>query len=57
MISFPGQDNESRSPMTLKAIIFDLDETLTDRRSAIDSFIERLIARYFRTPMKMLSLG
>lgn len=33
--------------MTLKAIIFDLDETLTDRRSAIDSFIERLIARYF----------
>jgi putative hydrolase of the HAD superfamily len=33
--------------MTLKAIIFDLDETLTDRRAAIDSFILRLIARYF----------
>ncbi|WP_339266527.1 HAD family hydrolase [Paenibacillus sp. FSL K6-1330] len=33
--------------MTLKAIIFDLDETLTDRRAAINSFIERLIARYF----------
>ncbi|MEC0308241.1 HAD family hydrolase [Paenibacillus lautus] len=33
--------------MTLKAIILDLDETLTDRRAAIDSFIERLIARYF----------
>lgn len=31
----------------LKAIIFDLDETLTDRRAAINSFIERLIARYF----------
>jgi 2-haloalkanoic acid dehalogenase type II len=33
--------------MTVKAIIFDLDETLTDRRAAIDSFIEQLIARYF----------
>lgn len=33
--------------MRLKAIIFDLDETLTDRRSAINSFIERLISKYF----------
>jgi putative hydrolase of the HAD superfamily len=33
--------------MTLKSIIFDLDETLTDRRATIDLFIERLIARYF----------
>lgn len=31
----------------LKAIIFDLDETLTDRRATIDLFIQRLIDRYF----------
>ncbi|MCI1774100.1 MAG: HAD family hydrolase [Paenibacillus lautus] len=33
--------------MTVKAIIFDLDETLTDRRAAMNTFIKRLIARYF----------
>ncbi|WFB56728.1 HAD family hydrolase [Paenibacillus sp. BR1-192] len=33
--------------MTVKSIIFDLDETLTDRRAAINTFIKRLIARYF----------
>ncbi|MEX3615447.1 HAD family hydrolase [Paenibacillus glucanolyticus] len=33
--------------MTIKAIVFDLDETLTDRRAAIDLFIQRLITQYF----------
>jgi len=31
----------------LTAIIFDLDETLTDRRATIDLFIQRLIDRFF----------
>lgn len=31
----------------LKAVIFDLDETLTDRRATIELFIQRLIDRYF----------
>lgn len=31
----------------LTAIIFDLDETLTDRRATIELFIQRLIDRYF----------
>ena len=39
--------NRKQAPMTVKAIIFDLDETLTDRRAAMNTFIKRLIARYF----------
>ncbi|WP_127532639.1 HAD family hydrolase [Paenibacillus kobensis] len=33
--------------MSAQAIIFDLDETLSDRRTAINRFLELWIARYF----------
>ncbi|MCR8845636.1 HAD family hydrolase [Paenibacillus sp. SC116] len=42
--------------MTIKAIIFDLDETLTDRKAAIEDYINSLIFRYFPDSDKDMKL-